>query len=240
MASRKKQPPREKASKPRNKAADQHDEGVIIDGVAEHLDETPDTGKKKPADSPKKKPDISPSGKSPLILASLGIGVIISLVLGGLTMIETMRRPDMSVLIAPLNKKISLLEEQLNTTSTADQDFILNSDLDQLARRLDADIAALTNAVETLAATPQAQNDITLDLTAVIDRVNLLEQKLDKIAGQLATAQSAREIEPTPPAETVTPPTDQSETGKQEQPSSFWHSVFGDMFRISRIDDEAN
>lgn len=243
MASRKKQQPRARTTRSRQQddaktaaAEAQPDPAeTIIDGKAEHVEDTaakPQTEKTQKhtqSGTPKDKPAKSANSQRPSVFGRgvLTIGVIISLGLSGFVLFSQMNTPQTVNRMYTLEAQIAELSDDLEALRADQANAVQRSQLDSVVRQFTAELAGLTETVNTLMAAPPVAGD-TVDLSPVKDRIARLEEELQALSTIVQTAQTEQ---PSPPPESNAATATAEDEG--------WMSFFGDLFRITRIEDEA-
>ncbi|MGC6485726.1 MAG: hypothetical protein ACON4P_08675, partial [Candidatus Puniceispirillales bacterium] len=111
----------------------------------------------------------------------------------------------------------------LEASTESTDSIVSRSEVEALAARLGGEIKTLAAAVETLAERPVTAPAAAPDLSPLLDRINRLEETITTLNSQLAAMPAPRDDADAAPAEGQSPG---------------WGDLFGDFFRITRIDEE--
>ena len=211
MASRKKQPPGPRRSKKAANPAPAAE--TVIDLAAADPETSPAADKTPPQPT---------TPRQPLILAGLMIAVA-AFGMAAAALFLQMSRPDPSSMIQNLTAQVSSLVADLEASTEATDSIVSRSEVEALATRLGGEIKTLAAAVETLAERPVTAPAAAPDLHPLLDRSNRLEETITTLNSQLAAMPAPRDDADAAPAEGQSPG---------------WGDLFGDFFRITRIDEE--
>lgn len=171
---------------------------------------------------------LHPSAPSRGLMLVAVLMAVIALGVSGGALYMQVSGADNTAEITSLKARISNLDTEITALKKADAstDYATTEGLNTLARRLDETLDQLNRKIETLAAQPAATPKESLaeapDLSPLVARLDNLEGMVSQLTTSLAAMQQAKQAE--------TPP-------EPEDDQTGWGAFFGDLFRITKIDE---